>query len=225
MYCPACPRDSLTQAPGNSRVLDFLCGGCGAHFELKAQATPIRSKVCDAAYATMVQSILGGTVPHLALLHYDRAEFEAVDLTLVPSHFLTLRAIEKRPPLGPHARRAGWVGCNILLSTVPADGRLAVLAGGEPVSPRVVRAQWRRFAWMTEQSVEARGWALEVLRCLRDSGLRVFGIEDAYAWEAALSEVYPRNRHVRPKIRQQLQVLRDRGILRFLGDGRYEVVG
>ena len=30
-------------------------------------------------------------------------------------------------------------------------------------------------------------------------------------------------RHVRPKIRQQLQVLRDLGLLTFLGDGRYRL--
>jgi type II restriction enzyme len=31
------------------------------------------------------------------------------------------------------------------------------------------------------------------------------------------------NRHVRQKIRQQLQVLRDRGYLEFKGKGRYRV--
>jgi type II restriction enzyme len=224
MYCPACPADALEQAPRNSRVLDFVCGDCGAQFELKSQATPIRRKVCDAAYRTMAQKILGGTLPHFAFLHYDTVELEVISLILVPSHFLTLRAIEKRPPLAAHARRAGWVGCNILLDAVPTDGRLPVVMNRDPAHPATVRAQWRRFSWMAEQRLEARGWAVEVLRCLRDSGLRVFGIEEAYAWEGALSALYPRNRHVRAKIRQQLQVLRDRGLLRFLGDGRYEVL-
>ena len=31
------------------------------------------------------------------------------------------------------------------------------------------------------------------------------------------------NRHVRPKIRQQLQVLRDLGLLDFLGGGSYRL--
>jgi type II restriction enzyme len=33
---------------------------------------------------------------------------------------------------------------------------------------------------------------------------------------------YPNNRHVREKLRQQMQRLRDLGLVRFLGAGRYE---
>jgi type II restriction enzyme len=38
-----------------------------------------------------------------------------------------------------------------------------------------------------------------------------FTLEAVYAQEAALSALYPGNHNVRAKIRQQLQVLRDRG--------------
>jgi type II restriction enzyme len=44
-----------------------------------------------------------------------------------------------------------------------------------------------------------------------------------YAFEAQLETLYPKNRNVRPKIRQQLQVLRDAGFISFLGEGRYEL--
>jgi hypothetical protein len=37
--------------------------------------------------------------------------------------------------------------------------------------------------------------------------------------------LYPGNRNVRPKIRQQLQMLRDRGWLEFTGRGRYRLRG
>jgi type II restriction enzyme len=39
-----------------------------------------------------------------------------------------------------------------------------------------------------------------------------------------LSSKYPGNRHVRPKIRQQLQVLRDSGYLEFLSKGTYRLL-
>ena len=39
----------------------------------------------------------------------------------------------------------------------------------------------------------------------------------------AWARLYPANHNVRPKIRQQLQVLRDRGWLEFVGRGRYRV--
>ena len=44
-------------------------------------------------------------------------------------------------------------------------------------------------------------------------------------FEERLSRLYPGNHNVRPKIRQQLQVLRDRGWLEFVGRGRYRVQG
>jgi type II restriction enzyme len=48
---------------------------------------------------------------------------------------------------------------------------------------------------------------------------------EVYAFEERLAALHPRNRHIRPKIRQQLQVLRDRGVVEFLERGRYRVVG
>jgi type II restriction enzyme len=52
-----------------------------------------------------------------------------------------------------------------------------------------------------------------------------FSLDDAYAFEDRLQRLYPGNRNVRPKIRQQLQVLRDRGWLEFTGRGRYRLRG
>jgi type II restriction enzyme len=36
--------------------------------------------------------------------------------------------------------------------------------------------------------------------------------------------LHPLNRNIRPKIRQQLQVMRDHGVLEFLGQGRYRIL-
>ncbi|WP_365987124.1 hypothetical protein [uncultured Brevundimonas sp.] len=46
-------------------------------------------------------------------------------------------------------------------------------------------------------------------------------LDDGYAHEATLAALYPDNHNVRPKIRQQLQVVRDRGCLAFNGRGTY----
>ena len=50
------------------------------------------------------------------------------------------------------------------------------------------------------------------------------GLADVYKFENYLGELHPDNHHVRDKIRQQLQVLRDAGILEFIGRGRYRVL-
>jgi len=224
MYCPVCPSDALAPAPANARVVDFICGRCSAQFELKAQRTPIGSKVVDAAYSSMVERVGSPAAPHFAFLHYDRDALRAVDLVLVPAHFLTLSVIEERPPLAPTARRGGWIGCNILIGKIPPDGRIPVVTGGSAAAPALVRQRWRRFDWLGASVGSAHGWTADVLRLVRGMGCSEFSLADAYAWEPELRALYPRNTHVRPKIRQQLQILRDRGVIRFLGHGRYRAV-
>jgi type II restriction enzyme len=44
-----------------------------------------------------------------------------------------------------------------------------------------------------------------------------------YGFERNLSELYPGNQNVRPKIRQQLQYLRDRGFIEFVSRGNYRL--
>jgi len=48
-----------------------------------------------------------------------------------------------------------------------------------------------------------------------------FVLPDVYAFALRLQRLHPENRHVRDKLRQQLQVLRDLGLIEFLGRGRY----
>ncbi|MGA9008125.1 MAG: hypothetical protein WB495_14880 [Xanthobacteraceae bacterium] len=57
------------------------------------------------------------------------------------------------------------------------------------------------------------------MKCIEAVGKPEFQIDDIYGFENRLSELYPGNRNVRPKIRQQLQFLRDRGYLEFISRG------
>jgi type II restriction enzyme len=51
-----------------------------------------------------------------------------------------------------------------------------------------------------------------------------FTIEEMYRFEDELRTNYPSNRHIKEKMRQQLQVLRDKGYLEFVGRGSYRLV-
>jgi type II restriction enzyme len=55
--------------------------------------------------------------PNFFFLTYDGRTSYVTNFFAIPTYFLDASVIEKRPPLGPHARRAGWVGCNIVLRT------------------------------------------------------------------------------------------------------------
>jgi type II restriction enzyme len=76
---------------------------------------------------------------------------------------------------------------------------------------------------LKDQGVAARGWLIEVMKCVELIGRGAFTLDDVYAFEGRLARVYPGNNNVRPKIRQQLQVLRDQGYLDFVGRGRYRL--
>jgi len=62
-----------------------------------------------------------------------------------------------------------------------------------------------------------------MLNAIHSLKKKQFSVLDAYSLEPELSKLHPANQHVRPKIRQQLQVLRDLGLLEFLGDGHYRL--
>ena len=38
MYCAVCPNDRLERTRGSTEVVDFLCPGCGAEYQVKAKA-------------------------------------------------------------------------------------------------------------------------------------------------------------------------------------------
>ena len=71
-------------------------------------------------------------------------------------------------------------------------------------------------------------WADDVLSRIcaltEASGADVFTLKDFNSrFEDELAALHPNNKHVRAKIRQQMQVLRDRSALEFLGRGRYRI--
>src|SRR2546426_492843 len=68
--------------------------------------------------------------------------------------------------------------------------------------------------------IRLTGGAVESYSSHRDT----FSLADLYSFEDRLASMHPTNRNVRPKLRQQLQVLRDHGVLEFLGGGEYRVL-
>lgn len=65
------------------------------------------------------------------------------------------------------------------------------------------------------------GWKLEVFKCANSIPKQSFSISDINKFENHLRKIYPTNQHIPDKIRQQLQYLRDLGLIEFLGFGRY----
>lgn len=225
MYCPNCLEPRITRQIANTPVKDFHCPLCLQTYQLKSQKQPFKALVIDGAYRTFSEAVENGTAPNLVLMHYDNSHLRVVDVDLVPRFFLNPSCIIPRKPLSTHAKRANWVGCNISLEKLPPDARIEMVRDQRIEEPKRVQEKYRRFVplFLDKTSIE-RGWTADVLRCVREIGKQAFTLQEVYAFERELQKLHPENKNIQPKIRQQLQVLRDHGILKFAGAGRYELV-
>lgn len=225
MYCVSCGFSRLQKFKDNEKVVDFHCENCMATYQLKGKATPFGNRLRDAAYDPMRERILAGKSPHFAFMHYDKPASRVRDLLLISGHFITLDAVEKCRPLRATARRAGWVGCNILMNQLPSDALIYVVKDGVAASPEDVRRRWQQLDWMKNERVADRSWTVDVLRCIRRLGREQFELSDVYAFEHELARRHPANHRIREKIRQQLRILRTRGILGFVNNrGLYRLI-
>jgi hypothetical protein len=226
---PARPIASTAEIPNSprppttARFSIFFCPVCADQFEVKAQKKPFGAKVADGAYFTKIERLKSATIPNLMLVNYDLDQRQVRNVAVVPRHFFVPDIIQQRPPLAPTARRAGWIGSNILLGRIPDAGRIVVLRNGVPEPKEIVLERWKQTLFLRRTTIEARGWLLEVMKAVDLIGRAEFTLDDVYAHEARLRAIYPNNNNVRPKVRQQLQVLRDNGHLDFLGKGRYRL--
>ncbi len=223
LYCPVCESDTIEETPPNTKVIDFLCPKCYSTFQLKSKKNAFGKKIVDSAYESMINAINNDSLPHLVLLSYLPKLFKINNLMLIPNFCLSASAIEQRKPLSQTARRAGWVGCNIILDSIPSDVRIDIISSGHVISRETVREKFRSAKPLKNIALTERGWTLDVLTCVRSLKKQNFNLNDVYMFESSLSEKHPDNNNVRPKIRQQLQVLRDLNFLEFMGNGIYRM--
>jgi type II restriction enzyme len=222
-YCPHCGNAKMSRFPNNSPLADFLCSSCSEEFELKSQKAKFGARVVDGAYKTKCERLAASNNPNLLLMNYDLKSRSVVNLLIVPKHFFVHDIIEERRPLAATARRAGWIGSNILLSQVPESGKIHIIQNGIIRPKEAVLEEWQRTLFLRSESLQNRGWLLDVMKCVESLGKRDFALDEVYAFDRHLGNLYPGNQNVRPKIRQQLQYLRDRGFIEFVSRGHYRL--
>lgn len=171
----------------------------------------------------MMKAVKSDTTPNLLVMQYS-ADWQVSNLLLVPAFFFSASSVEKRKPLSLTARRAGWVGCNILLSAIAPEGKLRLVSNGSVVNADLVRRQYQQVRPISQIGASSRGWTLDVLTVISQFGNRPFELSEVYGFEAQFAELHPKNTRIRDKIRQQLQVLRDLNLVRFLDRGKYVMI-
>lgn len=220
-YCPNCGESKIHNYPNNQPVADFFCSVCKEDFELKSKTGNLGKKIVDGAYSTMIQRITLDGNPNFFFLTYNKNELQVKNFLIIPKHFFQPEIIEERKPLSPTARRAGWIGCNIDLEKIPKLGRIFLVKDSIVTNRINVLDDWKKTISLREKSIEAKGWTLDVLKCIDRIETNEFSLDEVYKFEAELKSKYVENNFVKDKIRQQLQVLRDMNIIEFVSRGKY----
>ncbi len=224
VFCPNCGHMDIDKYPNNQPVADFYCSNCKEDYELKSKQNAIGAKIVDGAYRTMIERLHSSNNPNLFLLHYNLPNLEVQNFFVIPKHFFIPGIIEKRPPLASTAERAGWVGCTINLQSIPQAGKIFFVKEKQIEPKEKVLADWQKTIFLREEKeLSAKGWLLDVMLCVERLGRRDFSLSDIYVFENELSVKHLDNHHIKDKIRQQLQVLRDKGYLEFTGRGNYRL--
>ena len=224
VFCPNCG-NRLQQFDNNSPVADFFCEICFEEYELKSKNGVIGKKIVDGAYKTMIERLQSDNNPNFFFLSYDKPTLAIKNFLTIPKYFFVPDIIERRKALSPTARRAGWVGCNIVMSNVPEFGKIFYVQNGVAISKNKVLDRWSQTEFVKDtRDFEAKGWILDVLLCVERIKKEEFTLDEVYGFEGYLQAKHPLNNNVKPKIRQQLQFLRDRGLIEFVERGRYRMV-
>jgi len=224
IFCPACG-SLMINYENNRPVADFHCDKCQEEYELKSKKDSIGSKIVDGAYKTMIERLGSDNNPNFFFLNYDLGKMEVLNFFVIPKHFFIPEIIEKRKPLSDTARRAGWVGCNIVIKDIPQTGKIFYIKDGKIEPKEVILDSWHKTLFLREEKrVESKGWILDIMKCIDKIGKQEFKLEDVYRFEKELEIKHPNNKHIKDKIRQQLQFLRDKNYLKFVSSGKYKLI-
>ncbi|MCD7778861.1 MAG: restriction endonuclease [Clostridiales bacterium] len=223
IFCPCCGNPHIEKLDNNKPVADFQCDFCGSIFELKSKKGNLGKKVMDGAYSTMIQRITSVQNPDLFIMTYSES-LSVTNLLLIPKFFFVPTIIEKRKPLAETERRAGWVGCNILINDIPTQGKISIIKNRQIADIDEVVHTYKHIAQLKTDNIENRGWLFDVLNCVNSIHTTDFMLRDVYAYTDILQEKHINNHNVEAKIRQQLQILRDKGFIEFLERGHYRKV-
>ena len=222
-YCPCCGDIPLNEFENNRPVADFYCKSCKEEFELKGKSGKLTKTIPDGAYSTMIERINSLQNPNFFFLTYSKS-WAVNNFLIIPKQFFTSEIIVQRKPLGDNARRKGWIGCNIDISNIAEAGKVFLVKDSQIINRSIVETSFKKTLFIREKSLDARGWILDLMSCIDMIKKDTFALEDVYKFEEYLKQKYPNNNFIKDKIRQQLQYLRDRGIIEFVGRGIYKKI-
>ena len=222
LFCPLCG-NKFNDSSANTKVYDFICSKCNQEYQLKSLSKKIGKKLIGSEYYTFLKALENKSVPNFLIMEYmiENNSFISKEIVFVPKVFITEDIIEKRKPLSETAKRAGWTGYNLLFESIPSYGKIYIVKNSNLESKDQILNKSHKILNLYDLDLKKVKWKIEILKIL-DTLDSVFTLQEIYEKEAELHTLFPKNNHIKDKIRQQLQFLRDDGIIKFYGNGKYE---
>ena len=221
IFCPSCG-SKLTEFPNGQPVGDFYCKNCAEEYELKSKKDKMSNRILDGAYNTMIEKLKSENNPNFFFLNYNIKDYEVQNFIVIPKHFFTPKIIIKRNRGLPN--RPNYIMCSIDLSLIPQSGKISYIKDKKIKPKEKVLAEWKKTLFLREEKeVFTKSWLLDVMMCIDKLGCKDFTLNEIYAFENELGKKHPDNCHIKDKIRQQLQVLRDKEYLEFTNRGNYRL--
>ncbi|MFG6379555.1 MAG: restriction endonuclease [Lachnospiraceae bacterium] len=223
IFCPCCGNSHIIKLENNKPAADFQCDNCKEVYELKSKKGKMGKKISDGAYLTMIERIKSIDNPNLFLLNYS-SDLQVTNLLVIPKFFFVADTIEKRKPLSSTAQRAGWIGCNILFSNIPDQGKIKIIDNQKACDINNILSKYDQIKKLQTNNLNNRGWLLDVLNCINSIPTVEFCLADVYQFTEKLQRKYFNNHNIEAKIKQQLQFLRDKGFIEFVERGYYRKI-
>lgn len=221
IFCPNCG-DNIIHYNNNKPVADFYCSSCCEDYELKSWKY-LGNKITDWAYSTMISRLSEENNPNFFFLNYHK-NYEINNFIVIPKHYFTNEIIEKRKPLPETARRSWRVWCNILLSWIPESWKIFYIKHGEYRNKNEIIGDWNKTLFLRDKKDDSKWRLLDIMKCIEKLKKNDFTLQELYKFEEYLFLKHPNNNHIKDKIRQQLQFLRDKWYLEFVSNWKYRLI-
>ena len=222
IFCPNCGCN-VDSYENSKPVADFYCPSCSEDYELKSKKDNMGKRILDGAYRTMIERLQSANNPNFFFLNYDVKNYEVLNFAVIPKHFFVPEIIIKRNQ--GIKNRPNYIMCSIDLTLIPQSGKIFYIKNKIVEQKKAVLEKWEKTLFLREsEKTGLKGWILDIMNCIDRLGKREFTLEEMYSFENILSQKHSSNKHIKDKIRQQLQFLRDKGYLEFISKGRYQLI-
>ena len=221
IFCPSCG-EKISEYENNRPVADFYCNSCKEDYELKSKnAKSLGNSIADGQYNIMIDKITNNTNPHFFFLNYEKSNYEIINFVAVPKYlFMPDMIIPRNKGL---KNRPNYIMCNMNISTIPESGKIFFIKEKKIEEKSKVIDNWNKTKFLNNTKLNQKGWLIDIMFCIEKIKKQDFTLQELYSFVPYLKTKYPNNNFIEDKIRQQLQILRDKNYLSFEARGKYKI--